>query len=85
LPSHAFVQHRPRLACVFSAAVQGIDAFPVEVEVNSGWGDTVVVMLSFIEVNQWIALFGLRGDFLQPQRERQPIFSKIFAPAVPPL
>ena len=33
------------LACVFSAAVHGIDAFPVEVEVNSGWGDTVVVIV----------------------------------------
>ena len=35
----------PMLACVFSAAVHGIDAFPVEVEVNSCWGDTVVVIV----------------------------------------
>jgi hypothetical protein len=28
------------LARVLSAAVNGIEAFPVEVEVNSGWGDT---------------------------------------------
>ncbi len=34
------------LARVFSAAVNGIEAFPVEMEVNCGWGDTVVVMLS---------------------------------------
>jgi hypothetical protein len=34
------------LARVLSAAVNGIEAFPVEVEVNSGWGDTTVVMLS---------------------------------------
>jgi DNA-directed RNA polymerase subunit H (RpoH/RPB5) len=33
------------LARVFSAAVQGIEAFPVEVEVNAGWGDTVIVMV----------------------------------------
>jgi hypothetical protein len=33
------------LARVFSAAVNGIEAFPVEVEVNSGWGDTVVVLV----------------------------------------
>jgi hypothetical protein len=31
------------LARVCSAAVQGIEAFPVEVEVNVGWGDTVIV------------------------------------------
>jgi magnesium chelatase family protein len=33
------------LARVLSAAVNGIEAFPVEVEVNSGWGDTVVVIV----------------------------------------
>ena len=32
------------LAGVLSAAVNGIEAFPVEVEVNSGWGDTVIGM-----------------------------------------
>jgi hypothetical protein len=36
------------LARVLSAAVDGIEAFPVEVEVNSGWGDMVVVILSSI-------------------------------------
>ena len=34
------------LVRVLSAAVNGIEAFPVEMEVNSGWGDTTVVMLS---------------------------------------
>ncbi len=33
------------LAKVCSAAVTGIDAYPVEVEVNSGYGDTVVVVV----------------------------------------
>jgi hypothetical protein len=33
------------LARSFSAAVNGIEAFPVEVEVNCGWGDTVVVIV----------------------------------------
>src|ERR1700753_1715640 len=33
------------LARVLSAAVNGIEAFPVEVEVNSGWGDTTVVVV----------------------------------------
>ena len=33
------------LARVLSAAVNGIEAFPVEVEVNSGWGDTVIVIV----------------------------------------
>jgi len=25
--------------------VNGIEAFPVEVEVNSGWGDTVIALI----------------------------------------
>ncbi|MGZ4972629.1 MAG: YifB family Mg chelatase-like AAA ATPase [Limisphaerales bacterium] len=33
------------LARVFSAAVNGIEAFPVEVEVNAGWGDTIIVIV----------------------------------------
>ena len=33
------------LARVLSASVNGIEAFPVEVEVNSGWGDTVVAIV----------------------------------------
>jgi hypothetical protein len=37
----AFAQTPPMLARVLSAAVNGIEAFPVEVEVNCGWGDTM--------------------------------------------
>ncbi len=33
------------LSKVFSAAVNGIEAYPVEVEVNSGFGDTVTVIV----------------------------------------
>ncbi|RME94742.1 MAG: ATP-binding protein [Verrucomicrobia bacterium] len=33
------------LARVCSAAVQGIEAFAVEVEVNAGWGDTTIVVV----------------------------------------
>jgi magnesium chelatase family protein len=33
------------LAKVCSAAVNGIEAYPVEVEVNTGWGDTVIVIV----------------------------------------
>src|SRR3954451_10651248 len=33
------------LARVCSAAVNGIEAFPVEVEVNAGWGDTNIVIV----------------------------------------
>lgn len=33
------------LAKVCSAAVNGIDAYPVEVEVNAGWGDTIIVIV----------------------------------------
>jgi hypothetical protein len=31
------------LAKVCSAAVNGIEAYPVEVEVNAGYGDTIMV------------------------------------------
>src|SRR5512138_1847802 len=33
------------LAKVCSAAVNGIDAYPVEVEVHSGFGDTIIVIV----------------------------------------
>ena len=33
------------LAMVCSAALNGIEAYPVEVEVNAGWGDTLVVIV----------------------------------------
>src|SRR3954468_21154773 len=33
------------LAKVCSAAVNGIEAYPVEVEVNAGWGETIVVIV----------------------------------------
>jgi magnesium chelatase family protein len=33
------------LSKVCSAALNGIEAFPVEVEVNAGWGDTLIVIV----------------------------------------
>jgi hypothetical protein len=33
------------LSRVLSAAVNGIEAYPVEVEVNSGWGETLIVIV----------------------------------------
>ena len=33
------------LAKVCSAAVSGIEAYPVEVEVNAGYGDTLIVVI----------------------------------------
>ncbi|MDB6122000.1 MAG: Competence protein ComM [Pedosphaera sp.] len=33
------------LAKVCSAAVNGIEAYPVEVEVNAGWGDTNIIIV----------------------------------------
>ncbi len=35
----------PMLAKVCSAAVSGIEAYPVEVEVNAGYGDTLIVIV----------------------------------------
>ena len=40
------------------ADVNGIEAFPVEVEVNSGWGDTKIVMLSCNLPSLWAAMLG---------------------------
>ena len=40
------------LAKVCSAAVNGIEAYAVEVEVNSGWGDTVIVIHKWVIVKQ---------------------------------
>jgi hypothetical protein len=36
------------LSRAFSAAVNGIEAFPVEVEVNDGWGDSIMVIIEMI-------------------------------------
>jgi len=33
------------LAKVFSAALNGIEAYPLEVEVNAGWGETLIVIV----------------------------------------
>ena len=33
------------LATVYSGAVYGVDAYPVEIEVNAGGGDPQIVML----------------------------------------
>ena len=33
------------LARVCSTALNGIEAYPVEVEVNAGWGDTLIVIV----------------------------------------
>jgi hypothetical protein len=39
------------LSKVCSAAVNGIEAYPLEVEVNAGWGDTLVVLVGLISPN----------------------------------
>src|SRR2546430_10679434 len=44
-PPHARSYTWTMLAKVCSAAVNGIEAYPVEVEVNAGWGDTLVVIV----------------------------------------
>ena len=41
----AFAQNAAMLAKVCSAAINGIEAYPVEVEVNAGWGDTFIVIV----------------------------------------
>src|SRR5207237_402358 len=44
-PPHAGSYTWTMLAKVCSAALTGIEAYPVEVEVNAGWGDTVIVIV----------------------------------------
>jgi hypothetical protein len=38
--------YAPMLARVLFVAIHGFEAFPLEVEVNSGWGATVVVIVA---------------------------------------
>ncbi len=40
-----FLTMRAMLAKVDSAAVLGIDAYPIEIEVNSGWGQPAVIIV----------------------------------------
>ena len=47
------------LAKVCSAAVNGIEAYPIEVEVNAGYGDTLIVIV----VNNYRKDF--HADFLR--------------------
>jgi hypothetical protein len=47
------------LARVLSAAVNGIEAFPVEVEVNCGWGDTIIVLIMSISPMLRLGFFAL--------------------------
>jgi hypothetical protein len=51
------------LAKVCSGAVNGIEVHPVEVEVNAGYGDTIIVTLSCILPAS--ARAGQRNDFLR--------------------
>ena len=40
------------LARVFSAAVNGVDAYPIEVEVNSGFGESLIVIVAPIYLHR---------------------------------
>lgn len=37
------------LAKICTAAVNGIEAYPIEVEVNAGYGDTVIVIVGLLD------------------------------------
>jgi hypothetical protein len=50
------------LVRVLSAAVNGIEAFPVEVEVNCGWGDTIVVLI--VSISPISELAGAHATFI---------------------
>jgi len=42
-----FSDIKPMLSRVCSAAVNGIDAYAIEVEVNCGYGDTLIAIFSY--------------------------------------
>ena len=48
VPAPAFAHNPAMLDRVLSAAVNGIEAFPVEVEVHCGWGETLIVLIMSI-------------------------------------
>lgn len=45
MPARVLSTALSAVAAAPKADVNGIEAFPVEVEVNSGWGDTIVVIV----------------------------------------
>src|SRR5580765_4582315 len=47
--SFSFRHKTPMLAKVCSAAVNGIEAYPIEVEVNAGYGDTIIVIVGLFD------------------------------------
>jgi len=49
------------LSKVCSAALAGIEAYPVEVEVNAGWGDTIIVIIESISPISTFALLSSQG------------------------
>jgi hypothetical protein len=61
------------LAKVYSAAVYGVDAYEVEIEVNAAAGAPVIVIVEPIFAFRWISRSGLvqppdGGDFMPPLR-----------------
>jgi hypothetical protein len=57
-PIARLVHNETMLAKVCSAAINGIEAYPVEVEVNVGYGDTIIVIV----VNRTPKPFCVPGD-----------------------
>src|SRR5438309_8074161 len=57
------------LAKVCSAAVNGIEAYPVEVEVNAGWGDTLGVIVPKDNAPEAAVVKGLQVIPIQNLRE----------------
>jgi hypothetical protein len=61
------------LSKVCSAAVNGVDAYPVEVEVNAGYGDTLIVMIA---MNTPQILMGNRCNDLTERRKQETRFGQ---------
>jgi len=58
------------LAKVCSAAVNGIEAHPVEVEVNAGFGDTLIVIVVNVTPKLiWAHFIGLFACFDQKPKK----------------
>ncbi|MGA2660537.1 MAG: hypothetical protein ABSH34_23805 [Verrucomicrobiota bacterium] len=54
------------LAKVCSAAVNGVEAYPVEVEVNAGYGDTIIVIIMAISPIPTFAFHSSSGFRMLP-------------------
>ncbi|HTB85468.1 MAG TPA: hypothetical protein VK742_17610 [Candidatus Sulfotelmatobacter sp.] len=59
------------LARVFSAAVNGVDTYTVEVEVNYGYGDTFIALVGLPDLPkpEKTGIFGFKAKVCRPENQ----------------